>query len=374
MTAVTGDVLTRFGLTPVVNAAGKMTYLGGSACDAETAAALATAARAWVDMSEMMHVAGERVASATGAEAGFVTDCAAAGIAVAAAACVTGGDPGLVAQVPRLPDGIEHRIVLQKGHAVDFGAPLPLMLRLGGAEVVEVGTSNRCTPELVESAVRRGAAAIAYVVSHHVTGDELCSLSDVLDVAYRHDVPVLVDAAAETDLRGYVASGADLVVYSGHKAVGGPTSGMICGRRDLIAACAAQQAGIGRATKIGKENVAGLLVALDTYTTRSPGAEYARLRELADLVASALRGLTGLDVEIVSDTGRPIPRTRVHVWPDEAGVDAVELVRRLAAGTPPVRCRAHHAARGFFDLDPRPLGDDGPALLGAAVRRALKEE
>lgn len=362
------------GLTPVLNAAGKMTYLGGSACDARTAAALAEASTAWVDMAELMRVAGQRIADVTGAEAGFVTDCAAAGLAIATAACLTGGESWLVEQVPDLPDDVERRVVLQQGHAVDFGAPLTLMLRLGGARVVEVGTANRCSPAALAGALRDGAAALVHVVSHHVTGDELCTFEQAVELAKTHDVPLVVDAAAETDLTGYLRAGADLVVYSGHKAIGGPTSGLVCGRRDLVDACAAQNTGLGRAMKVGKESIVGLLVALDTYASLAGEQEYDRLAALVSRTVDALAGARGLDVEVVDDATRPIPRARVHVRAGAAGLDAVELVRRLADGVPRVRCRAHHAARGWFELDPRPLGPDDPEVLAAAVRAALGDE
>ncbi|HEY3685119.1 MAG TPA: aminotransferase class V-fold PLP-dependent enzyme [Streptosporangiaceae bacterium] len=363
------SVFAGLGLDPVVNAAGKMTYLGASVLSDDVVAACADAGRSWVDVAALAERAGAEVAAATGAEAGFVTSCSAAGLALAAAGCVTGADPGLVRTAPVLPEGAVRRIVLQKGHAIDFGAPLTSMIRMGGAEADEVGSANRCTRAELESALARPAAAVFFVVSHHVTGDELCGLGDVVAAAHARGVPVVVDAAAETDLRAHLRAGADLVVHSGHKAVGGPTSGLVSGRRDLVAACAAHNQGIGRAMKIGKEAVAGLVVALRAYAGGAE-AEGARLAAVAGELAEALRDVPGLRTELVADATRPITRVRVAVRPD-AGVSASELVARLAAGTPSVRVRAHHAASGWFELDPRPVRTGDAGRIGDAVRAAL---
>lgn len=354
----------------VINAAGKMTYLGASVLDDEVVGACAAAARSWVDMDALMAAAGAEIAEATGGEAGLVTACAAAGLTLAAAGCLTGTDPGLVHAVPVLPAHVNRRIVLQKGHAIDFGAPLTTMLRMAGAEVHEVGTANRCTPADLASALRTPAAAVFFAVSHHVGGDELTALPEVVAVAREHGVPVVVDAAAEGDLRAYLAQGADLVVYSGHKAIGGPTSGLVAGRTALVEACAANNRGIGRAMKIGKESIAGLRTALAAYRRRDAEAEAVRLKALATETADRLRDLPGLRVELAADATRPIPRARVTVTA-EAGVTAEELVARLRDGRPSLRCRAHHAAAGWFELDPRPMRPGDPELIARAMADAL---
>jgi D-glucosaminate-6-phosphate ammonia-lyase len=366
------ELIADLGLSPLVNAAGKMTYLGGSACEPPVAAALATGSRQWVDMDELMAVADREIASATGAEAGFITACAAAGIAIATAACLTRGDIDLVERVPRLPERVPSDVLLQKPHAIHFGAQLTQMLRLGGGCVVEVGAVNRCTlDELAAAAAHRRVGAVGYVVSHHVPASQTCGLGEVIELAHAHDIPVIVDAAAETDLRGYVAEGADLVIYSGHKAIGGPTSGLVCGRAELIKACLAQNAGIGRAMKVGKESIIGALVAVRRYATADPEAQARRVSELATRLAEALAGLPGVVARVVADPTRPIRRTRVEVDPDVAGMDAAELVSRLSAHTPSIRCRAHHVAEGRFELDPRGLTPEHPSVIARAVRSVL---
>lgn len=366
------SVYQELGLRPVINAAGKMTYLGGSVCSPEVIAAMAQAAGDWVTMDELMRAADRQIAAATGAEAGHVTSCSAAGIAIATAACLTRGDLALTEALPDLPAGTPRKLLVQKGHAVHFGASIIQMMRMTGAEVVELGTVNGCGLHTLEAALP-GACGVMFVVSHHALTGGMLSLSQVVKAAQGHGIPVVVDAAAEMDLRTYSEQGADLVIYSGHKALGAPTSGLICGRRDLVAACAQQNKGIGRAMKIGKESIIGLLAALRQFLSADPQEEPARQRAMVDELEAGLQGFPGLQVSQVADKGRPIQRVRVQVDPAGAGMTASALVARLEAMTPSIRTRAHHAAQGWFEFDPRPMRPQDPAAIAAAVRTVLTE-
>jgi D-glucosaminate-6-phosphate ammonia-lyase len=170
----------------------------------------------------------------------------------------------------------------------------------------------------------------------------------MIDLAHRAGLPLIVDAAAEEDLRQYVAAGADLVCYSGGKALGGPTSGFIVGRADLIEACELQGYGIARPMKVGKEQIMGLMAALDGY----PPADAWR-DVLADLF-EALAPMPGIRVARVPDrAGRDIER--VGVTPDAHRFEPVELVRFLAGGTPSIRTRNHQLGEGVVLFDPREL-------------------
>src|SRR4029079_11666567 len=127
------------------------------------------------------------------------------------------------------------------------------------------GWANSVPKTLLDDALVAHADVVAmvYVQSHHAVQEQMVSLADCLSAAHPHHVPVIVDAAAEEDLRRYVELGADLVTYSGGKAIGGPTVGFVAARGNLIDACELQQRGIARAMKVGKEAIVGLLVALE---------------------------------------------------------------------------------------------------------------
>jgi len=339
----------------VINAAGKLTALGGSAQSAAVAAAQAEAARHHVDLAELRRHAGESIAALTGAEAACVTTGAAAGIAIAVAALATGGAPSLVRMLPATAKPCP--ILLQAGHAVNFGASVEQMIRIGGGTPVIVGDANS-VPEalLAEMVVRSGPAGLLYVQSHHSVQDNMVSLPACVRLCREAGVPVIVDAAAEEDLTRYVAAGADLVIYSGGKAFGGPTAGFICGRANLVQACEAQGTGIARTMKVGKESIAGLLAALTEYTTRDEAARDRTLRARNTRICDALAATDVYALRLVPDeAGRAFER--VAVAPHAARFDIRDLVRFLVSGEPSVRTRNHHLDQGYTLIDPRELQD-----------------
>jgi L-seryl-tRNA(Ser) seleniumtransferase/D-glucosaminate-6-phosphate ammonia-lyase len=342
-----GDVYRRFGLEPVINAAGKMTALGGTAQADEIAEAQATAARKHVDIEMLRKRAGELIAQHTGASAASVTTGAAAGIAISVAACITGSD---LERVVRLPDsdGWARRVLLQTGHDVNFGAAVTQMICLGG------GRAHVVAPSLLEESLRaRDVVALLFVQSHHSAQTNIVPLDVCIAACHRRQVPVIVDAAAEEDLTHYVAAGADLVTYSGGKAFGGPTCGFIAGRRDLVDACELQQRGVARAMKVGKEQIIGLLVALERYVARDDTAEAARRDALVSQILDGLRGVTALRISRKADEAR---RGIDRVALERAdGGDVRELAEYLAASAPSIRLRNHHLAAGIALVDPREI-------------------
>lgn len=374
------DPFAKLGLGTVINAAGKMTYLGGSALSPGVAEAMAAAGRRYVDMTRLQQEAARRIAAMTGAEAAVVTSCAASGLVAAIAACLTGPNLDLVRRLPDTQGWHRVEVVIQKGHAVDFGMPILQLIRMTGARAVEVGSINRTHPEELRGAITDRTAAVLHVISHHAQQDGMAALADVIAIAHERQVPVIVDAAAEMDLRAYVEAGADAVVYSGQKAVGAPTSGFVVGRRDLMEACRLQQMGIARPMKVGKEAIAGLLQALEEYATQPEVASQAlwqrahRLQHLmAEAVATAGMGAV-VQIDVVSDPTRPIPRVRLRLAAGGSrGAGARELVRRLEQGEPSIRTRNHHVDSGIVLFDVRTLEEDQLDVVAHRVAEALEE-
>lgn len=212
----------------------------------------------------LLKVISRHIAAATGAEDGCPTSGAAAGIAISIAAVIAGCRLSLIEQLP-FSEGLKNNIVIQKGHAVHFGASVQQMIALGGGKAVEVGNANHVEEAHLREAIDAQTAALFYVKSHHAIQKGMQSLATMIQLGREYGLPVIVDAAAEEDLRRYVALGADLVIYCRGKVIGGPTSGFITGRASLVTACRAQYKGVGRAMKVGKEAIAGLLTALRQY-------------------------------------------------------------------------------------------------------------
>lgn len=360
------------GCRPIINASGKMTALGASIVSDEVADALRAGSQDYVDVDELLERSGEVIARATGAEDGCPTTGAAAGIVLSVAAVLTRGSTSLVEAVPQLQGRVPTEIVLQQGHAVHFGASITQMVRLGGGTPVEVGSANLVRREHIEEAIGPDTAALLHVKSHHAVHKGMQSLETMLEIAHEHELPLLVDAAAEEDLRRYGTSGADLVMLSGAKAIEGPTSGLVCGRADLVAAVRAQYRGVGRPMKVGKEAVLGLCAALEAYDRRRPTGDAQRTAMQA--LCDGLADLPGLACTVVQDeAGRAIFRARIAVNPAVAGLDAAGLAQRLREGTPAIHARDHHAAAGSIAIDPRPLKPGDAEVVQRRVVEIARE-
>jgi len=171
-------------------------------------------------------------------------------------------------------------------------------------------------------------------------------------------VPVIADLASEYDLRGFLAAGTDVAIYSAHKFLSGPTAGIVAGRKDLVRAAFLQNLGIGRGMKVGKESIVGVIAALEAWETRDHAGVRAREQRHLDLWIARLEGLPGVAAEIVPDpTDNPLDRVKLALDPREARITAWDLADALARGTPPVIVRDHEAEHGFFYLDPCNLHD-----------------
>jgi len=354
-----------------------MTSLGASVAAPSVREATAEAMGHFVNMHDLQTEASRVIARATGAEAGCITASASAGISLSVAGCMTGLEPGRVEALPQNP-GPRHAVVVQSGHLCNYGAPIEMAIRLTGADVRQIGTSTLVADHQLEAALDETVAAALYVVSHQVVHYGQIPLARFAEIAHAKGVPVIVDAASEYDLTGFLGQGADLVIYSGHKFLGGPTSGIIAGNRDLVRAAYLQNIGIGRGMKVGKEGIAGVIAAMEDWMTRDAAAIRDQERAALDLWLDALQGLAGIRAEIVADpTGNPLDRLQVNVDERAAGASAARFAAGLARLDPAVIVRDIEVELGYFQLDPcnllpgqaetvaQSLGSvlaDGPAL------------
>lgn len=358
------NIYQQLGLKRVINACGKMTILGVSSVAPEVMRATSEAASAFVEIDKLVVRAGEQLSRHTGGQDSYITACASAGIAIAVAAAITQGEPERVAQMPD-SQGLANEIVMLRGHNIDYGAPVVSAIRLGGGRVVEVGSSNLAARWQLERAVNERTAALLFVKSHHCVQKGMLSIEDFAAVARAHGLPLIVDAAAEEDLRQWVARGGDMVIYSGAKAFNAPTSGFITGNAHWIAACRAQHNGIARAMKIGKENMVGLLVALERYHEAPPAPGPDALHPAVDAI-SALRGFCA-DIE-QDEAGRAIWRIRVRVSESELGLDARAVEALLREGEIAIYTRRYFLHEGVFSIDPRTLAEGEMALIVARLK------
>jgi D-glucosaminate-6-phosphate ammonia-lyase len=355
------------GVRTIINAKGPSTRLSGGFLDAEVARAMVEASQHCVDMAELQAAASRVIADTTNAEAGYVTSGAAAGLLLGTAACVTGLDPG---KMNRLPDttGMKNEAVMVRSQRNFYDHAI----RGAGVRIVEVGLPDRFAGAGVrdaegweiDQAIGERTALVFYVASAGARPP----LAEVVKIAHARGVPVLVDAAGQLppadNLRRFVALGADLVAFSGGKAIGGPqASGFLAGRRELVAAVALQNLdldfpwelwrppsdlidksllpgaphhGIGRPCKVGKEEIVGLVVALRRFAAADPEARRGRWLALARTLAAQLDGIPGTSARVVAERPwREIPQVELALGPEARGT-ALALMQALETGSPPV--------------------------------------
>lgn len=366
------ESLTDRRLTPVINLSGPLTKYGSSISSPAVARAAGDALLHHWDMNDLNRYADEVIARWSGAGAGMLTSSSASGVTLTVAACMTGSDLGRIEQLPD-PTGMKREVVIQKGHSVNFGAPIEQMIRLAGAKVREVGTINRTSVASIEHALTPDTAAAMFVISHHTVQYGFVQLSEFVELCHAHDVPVIVDAAAQDQqIDRIVASGADLIVLSVQKYLSGPTGGIVCGRKDLVRAVELQSYGIGRTMKIGKEGIFGTIAALEERMATDLTVWEAEQREKAAYLADQLQDLPGVAVTLEKDkVGQPVTRVRLEVDPLVAGMSAEAICDELPKCSPPIEPRAHHTDEGWFLLEPVHVTKDEMDYVGRELRRIL---
>jgi L-seryl-tRNA(Ser) seleniumtransferase len=366
------DPFERYGLRRLINVSGKETANGAAQVPPEVINAVAAILGESVDMLELQAAASGVIARVTSGGAGYVAGCVAAGISMSVAACMTGSD---LARVERLPDttGMRDEVILQKGHNIAYGGRLDQQVRLTGAQLVEIGTSTECSLYQLRGAISPATAAAIYVVSHHAVLADMLDLRSFCAVCREHGVPVIVDAANEYDWRGMFEQGADLVIFSAHKAPRGLTAGVVAGREDLVRAVLFNERGIGRPMKVGKEGVMGAMAALELWEATDFEAERRANRERLDLAMSLLGNQRGISVWVEPDVmGQPVDRLALKVDAESAGVTAREISTRLAGGNPKVVIYPLRVDLGKLLLDTRSVDEETLRLVCARLVEILR--
>jgi seryl-tRNA(Sec) selenium transferase len=396
------NIYDRLGVRTIINASGPATRLSGSIMPPEVAEAMREASQYCVDIAELQARAGAIIAEITGAESGYVTSGAAAGLLLGTAACVTGLDPG---KMNRLPDtaGMKDEVIVPRSQRNFYDHAV----RAVGIKLIEVGLADRFAGAGVRDteaweiadAITPNTAAIYYVANRH----SLPPLPEVVAVAHARGVPVLVDAAGQLppvgNLQRFIAEGADLVAFSGGKTIRGPqSSGILCGRRDLISAVALQhldldilfeqwnpppslidksrlpgapQHGLGRPCKVGKEEIVGLITALQLFVSEDAEARRRRWLGLMEALVDAIGDLPHARLTLAADKGQEVPM--VHLALDESalGLTALEVITRLQNETPSIHANPSQVRGGIIGFGPLCLKEGEPEIVGRRVREVL---
>ncbi len=366
------DLYQSIGVTPVITASGTTTLYGGTKLRPEVSDVMRETSQVMVDLARLNAQAGKIIAENTGAEAGLVTSGASGGLVLQAAAVMAGSDP---ATMVKLPDttGLKNEIVIHTSHRF----PYDQCYRAAGARLVEFGDGRRAYPWQLEAAINDRTAAVAYLISPFVSRRAI-PLEQVCEIAHARGVPVILDAASvlppRSNLRKFVAQGADMVIYSGGKGVRGPQgTGILAGRADLIEAAAANGAPnqfIGRSMKVAKEEVMGLVTALRIFVEEDEEAENRRYREMVQTVVDALIEIPGLRLTVEHDDYKyMVPSALIKFTGDWHGPSRDDVLAAMNGGDPPIYL---HYIGDPDELVVEPMNLDDQEL--EVVIRRLREE
>ena len=375
-----GQVYCDLGVRPIINAQGTTTTLGGSMVDPVAAKAMAAASNSMVFLKELNDRAGELIARCTGSEAGLVTSGAAGGMLLEAAAVLAGTDPALIRALPDTTGTKNEVIVLDHQKHVGYLHAW----RAAGATLVPVSIDSaelagEAAAEVIAAAGPK-TAAVGYVVSRWLRPDPPGFLMELCRQAHARGLPVIVDAAAMLppveNLRRYTADGADLVAFSGGKAIRAPQSaGILAGRRDLIKAAelnGAPNDAVGRGMKICKEEIVGMMVALKRYVERDHAADQCRWKAQMQVVATALQSVPGVRAQVMQDDfSRPVPEVAITFGRDYKGPAWKEVYDRLAAGNPPIVIGGKNPRGDDLFVNAHNLADGEEAIVAERLKAEL---
>ena len=365
----------KLGVHPVINADGHMTVLGGSIISAEVRRAMDEAGDTYVEMRQLLARSGEYIADRLGVEAAHVTSGAAAALALSAAACLAGTDPDRIA---RLPDttGMKNEVLIQKCQRYVFDR----LFTVPGATLVEAGDEDSCTPDQLESAIGPNTAAVAYRVQQDQPEGEV-SLDDTVRIAHAKGVPVIADAASQVypiDHFRKTAGSADLVCI-GAKYLGAPHSGgFVCGTTEMIDAVRAQDfigfetgghTAFGRAMKIDRQEIVGVVAALDSWLSMDHEERLLELDAKVSVIESGLATVPNVETRV----GRTNAIWLVTVYVDfdagALGKNAEQVAAELFAGDPRIKLSA--PAEGTLAMNPLTLRPGEDQIVADHLKAAL---
>ena len=356
------NIYRSLGVTPVITASGATTMYGGSKLRPEVLDAMEKTSATMVNMDELNVEAGKALAEITGAEAGLVTSGSAGGLVLQAAAVMAGNDPAKMIRLPK-SDGLKNEIIMHRSQRF----PYDQCYTATGATIVDIGDGRRCHPWELEAAINENTAAIAYLFSGFISRRAI-PFEQVVEIAHAHDLPVIVDAASylppRANLTRFIEAGADMVQFSGGKAVRGPQgTGILVGRADLIEAAYANASPhqfIGRGMKVAKEEIVGLIEALHIFANEDEESENRALAAMCGQVVDALIEIPGLDVSVEHDDWNYLTPIAILRFTRDWRSPSRDSVRdALAAGDPPIYVHDIHNPDELgvdpFNLDEREL-------------------
>jgi uncharacterized pyridoxal phosphate-dependent enzyme len=354
------------GIKPVINGVGVVTVLGGSIMPPEVIRAMEEASRFFIPLPELERKVGARIAELLKAPAAMVTCGAASAITVGTAACLSQGNPDKLRQLPNR-EGIRFEVIQQKSHRSGYEHQMELC----GAKIIGVETRKE-----LESAINEKTGMMFFLNKAEPDGE--IKSDEFIQIGKARGVPTMNDAASDATpkekLWKYTQRGFDLVIFSGGKALRGPqSSGLLLGRKDLIEAslpAMSPHGGIGRGMKVGKEELCGLLAAVERYLKVDHETEGRELEARVASIRTALKGIQGVQTDRhVPVIANEVPHVLVQ-WDESAcGISAQQVAEKLLAGDPPIHVQ--RPGKGQLLISVWMMRGDEHKIVGRRLRESL---
>jgi len=361
------DVIQELGVRAFINAAGTYTALTASLMPPEVMEAMQVASRKFVSLDDLHNVVGKRIAELLGCPAAVVTAGCASALSLATAACVAGADRN---RIRRLPDtsGMKNEVLVQPTHRVGYDHAI----RNAGVKMIEVGTR-----EELERAINERTAMMFFLNSSDPRGK--IHHEEFVEIGKKHTVPTLIDAAADVppmdNLWRFTKMGFDLVGFSGGKGLRGPqSSGLLLGRQDLIAAAKLNTSPnsdtLCRTNKVNKEEIVGMLVALELYLKQDHAAVWKEWEGRCRRISQAVEALKDVKTEVyVPQIANAVPHLRMTWNYTARGVTASQMVQKLREGKPSIEVVPGSGRRLVIAVWMMEPGED--AIVGERIRAIL---
>ncbi len=366
------SIYQQLGIRTFINARGTITTLGGSIMPPEVIQAMVEASRHFVPLNELHEKAGDRIAALIGAEGAFICAGAASGMVLAGAACLTGADSEAIQRLPDVGDRPNEFIIsLVDGHTYIHQG-----FQICGGVLVKAGTPTQVSADDYADSIGEKTAALVFFLGSQPKEQ----LPEIIEVAHQHQVPVIVDAAAQlpprSNLQELTAMGADLVVFSGGKGLFGPQStGLILGRRDLVRACALNSnphSAIGRGMKVGKEEIMGLLKAVELFVQQDEEAVIQEWEKRCQVIAAAVRQTKGIEAIYLPPYTNKFPPASPFLnlqFALNAPLSAPEVLKALEEGGEPSILVS--GAQNSLTMGPQTLQEGEAEIIGRRLEEIL---
>jgi len=365
------------GIKKVINAAGTYTKYSGSLMSEEVLEAMKASSNQFVDIDELLKKSGKYIADLIGVEAALVTAGAATGLVLATATCVAGEKKSLMRSLPDTEDA-KNEIVVMRCHR----NPYDQAMKLGGGKFIEIGNAIETHPWELEESITEKTAAVAFFVQSEMLEASL-SFAEVIDIAHKHNVPVIVDAAAELppaeNLTKYVELGAEIVLFSGGKDLRGPqSSGLMLGKQEYIDSCRVNgypHHSVGRPMKLDKETIMGFVRAIELYLEEDHQLRRQNWELQAEKIADEIKTLPGIKAEKgfpAQPLTQPATIPRVFIsFEDENELNKIEVHEKLLKSDPSIVTVVN---RNSLVINPHMLQSGEEEIIIEKLRQIILEK